>query len=181
MKQSKGNNPLALKLGLVSAAMFAFGFAMVPMYDVFCELTGLNGKTGRADTERVAQYVPDVNRTVSVEFLASLNQSLNWDFYPVVNKLEVHPGQPYTVNYFVKNKTPHRVVAQAVPSVSPVRASAYFDKMECFCFTEQIFEPGQERELTVSFVVAPKLPDNVKTISLAYTFFDISDTVTDGV
>ncbi len=179
MRQT-GNKSLAVKLGLVSVAMFAFGFAMVPIYDVFCELTGLNGKTGRADAEQAAQYVPDVNRTVSVELLANLNQSLNWDFYPATNKMEAHPGKPYTVNYFVKNKTSQRAVAQAVPSVSPVRASAYFDKLECFCFTQQVFEPGQERELAVSFVIAPKLPDNVKTISLAYTFFDISDTVAAG-
>lgn len=173
---SSNNRALALKLAAVSVAMFAFGFAMVPIYDVFCELTGLNGKTGRVDAVQAAQDGVDEDRLVAVELLAGVNRSLNLDFHPAVDKLRVHPGAVQTVTYHVTNNTARKLIAQAVPSVAPLKAGNYFNKVECFCFEEQAFAPGETRELPVSFVVAPGLPADVKTISLAYTFFDVTRT-----
>jgi len=172
------HRPIVLKLVIASVAMFAFGFALVPLYDVFCDLTGLNGKTNRIELVQAENMSVDTGRNISVELLASVNQSRNWEFRPHISSLSVHPGQMHTVSYYVKNNTEADVLARAVPSVSPVKASAYFDKVECFCFDEQLLRAGQEYELPVRFVVKPNLPAEVKTISLAYTFFEITDSAT---
>ncbi len=170
-KQHPGDNkPVITRLLLVVVGMFAFGFALVPLYDVFCEVTGLNGKTGDqvvlSDDLKV-----DTSREVTVEFLASLNASMPWEFEPATKAVRVHPGQPTKIEYVARNKTNQAIVGTAVPSVAPGLAATYFQKTECFCFSEQKLEAGEEKHMPVVFVVDPELPEDVKTISLSYTFF----------
>ena len=175
--------PLAVKLTLFAAAMFAFGFALVPLYDVICDVTGLNGKPG-AISETAAEsraHTAGDSRLVTVEFIAGVNRSMNWKFRPVTRNMEIRPGGIYEVNYVVKNLNPVRTVGQAVPSVAPAAAAAHFNKIECFCFSKQAFGPGEERLLPVRFAVDARLPEHVTTISLAYTFFDVTETAPDNV
>ncbi len=162
---------LPLKLAGLVAAMFAFGFALVPLYDVFCALTGFGGKTSTAAAAVVS--APDESRTVRVEFLASVARGAPWQFEPEVSHLDVHPGQLYEARYHARNLTGAELVAQAVPSVAPGTAARYFNKTECFCFTSQKFEPHEERELKLAFMVAPELPAYVDRLSLSYTYFSI--------
>jgi cytochrome c oxidase assembly protein subunit 11 len=160
---------LVVKLGAVGVAMFAFGFALVPLYDVFCAITGFGGKTATAAVAVVE--APDPNRIVRVEFLASVARGAPWEFAPEVSHMDVHPGQLYETHFRARNLTGARLVAQAVPSVAPGPAARYFNKAECFCFTTQEFGPHEERELKLAFMVAHELPEHVGTLSLAYTYF----------
>jgi cytochrome c oxidase assembly protein subunit 11 len=151
--------------------MFGFGYALVPLYDVFCDITGLNGKTNtEAFTE--IKYEVDFNRELTIEFITSLNELAPMVFYTETKKIKVHPGQYYTVNFYAENKTDKKMIARAIPSVTPGAAAEYFKKIECFCFTEQTFEPYEGKTMPVRFVVDPDLPARYKTITLAYTFFD---------
>lgn len=163
-------------LGLVVLGMFGFGFALVPLYNVFCDITGLNGKTGVVSSAEAAHYAVDESREISVQFITSLNANLGWQFSPVTHTMKVHPGKVYQALFFAKNTYDKPMVGQAVPSVMPATASRYFSKTECFCFTQQAFAAGEGRDLPVSFVIDPKLPNNITTITLSYTFFDISQT-----
>ena len=150
--------------------MFGFGFAMVPLYDVFCDITGLNGKTGN-QAALVDSMQVDTSRTVEVEFIASLNDNMPWEFKPVQHSVTVHPGEPTRIDYVAVNRTGKTIVGQAVPSVAPGRAAGYFQKTECFCFTEQKLEAGEEKQMPVIFVVDPDLPEDVSQLALSYTFF----------
>lgn len=170
------NQQLIWKLSLVIVGMFGFGFLMVPIYDVFCDITGLNGKTGTVETSEARGFEIDYDRLVTVEFVASTNQGLNWEFKPSVVRMKVHPGEMYDATYHVSNKTSRVVTGQAVPSVMPNVASRFFKKTECFCFVEQELQPGETREMPLRFVIEPDLPESVKTVSLGYTFFDVTDT-----
>jgi cytochrome c oxidase assembly protein subunit 11 len=161
----------ARRLGLVVLAMFGFGFALVPLYSVFCELTGLNGKTGVVEA-RALDGAVDYSRLVTVEFTGSVSSQLPWEFAPVKFKMKVHPGKVYDASFVARNLASAAKVAQAVPSVAPSEASRYFDKTECFCFTEQRFEAGETRELPLRFVVDTGLPPEIKTVTLSYTFFE---------
>ena len=158
------------RLMLVVVGMFGFGFAMVPIYDVFCDITGINGKTGGKVTLAENLQV-DTSRVIEVEFIASLNESMPWEFKPRQHSIKVHPGEPTRIEYVAINRTDKAIVGQAVPSVSPGRAAEYFQKTECFCFTEQKLEAGEEKEMPVIFVVDPELPDDVSQLALSYTFF----------
>ena len=160
---------------MVAVAMFGFGYLMVPLYDVFCEITGLNGKVGRTELQEIKPMVVDASREVTVEFVANRNQAMNWQFEPNVSKLMAHPGKTYSTHYKVKNLTGADMVGQAVPSISPVAAASYFKKIECFCFEKQMLRAGETRDMEVRFVIAPNLPKHLATISLSYTFFDISE------
>jgi cytochrome c oxidase assembly protein subunit 11 len=162
---------LALKLAALTAAMFAFGFALVPLYDAFCTLTGFGGKTASAAETVVA--VPDASRTVRVEFLASVPRGGRWDFAPDVSHMDVHPGELNVAHFHATNLSSSDAVAQAVPSIAPGLAAQHFHKTECFCFTQQAFAPHETRELTVAFAVAPELPAHLDTLSLAYTFYTV--------
>lgn len=168
------NRKTVIKLTIASLVMFAFGFALVPLYDVFCDLTGLNGKTGRIDAAQATSAPVDLNRTITVEFVASLNKSTRMEFRPLTTQMDVRPGEIYTMNYYAKNNAPNRIVTQAVPSVTPVRASSHFDKLDCFCFSQQIFNANEEKEMPVQFTIGTGLPADVKIVSLGYTFYDIS-------
>ncbi len=171
--RARANKRLAGKLFLVVVAMFAFGFALVPLYDVFCQITGLNGNTGRID-ERVAQASQvDTSRWVTVEFTGQVMNGLPWEFRPLQNKLRLHPGETAVVKYYVGNMTAETMTGQAVPSVSPPRAASHFKKVECFCFSRQQLEGGQSEEMPVRFLVESDLPEDVKTLTLSYAFYDV--------
>jgi cytochrome c oxidase assembly protein subunit 11 len=164
-----------LRVALVAVGMFGFGYLLVPLYDVFCEITGLNGKTGRIDEAAIAaRYEPDRSRLVTVQFVASNNLGMPWEFAPTVASMQVHPGEVYTTAYVARNPTAAAMVGQAVPSVAPGKASRYFNKTECFCFTQQPLAAGEEKEMPVRFIVDPNLPRDVTTVTLAYTVFDVS-------
>jgi cytochrome c oxidase assembly protein subunit 11 len=161
----------------VALGMFGFGFALVPLYDVLCEVTGLNGKAeSKAKSTTEIAYPVDKNREVTVEFMTSLNKSAPLLFRAETSQLKVHPGEYHTVNFYAENKTDKVMVAQAIPSISPGLATEYFEKIECFCFTEQTFQAREGKTMPVRFVVKPDLPGQYRTITLAYTFFDNTET-----
>ncbi|MGR9088486.1 MAG: cytochrome c oxidase assembly protein [Gammaproteobacteria bacterium] len=165
------NSKLIRTLLAVAVGMFGFGYALVPLYDVLCQVTGINGKV-EASAVKGAVYQPDAERELTVEFMTSLNESTPMVFRSETKKMKVHPGVYYTVNFYAENRTDKAMVAQAIPSISPGPSAEYFEKTECFCFTEQKFEAGEGRTMPVRFVVNPGIPDKYKTITLAYTFFD---------
>lgn len=173
---NKANARLVRKLLLVVVAMFGFGFALVPIYDVFCDITGINGKTKGQAVAADMDFVEDTERTITVEFVTSLNEETPMAFRAELAKMEVHPGRSYTVNYHAQNVSGKPLMAQAIPSITPGPAAEYFVKTQCFCFSEQEFAADEAKVMPVKFVVNPKLPERYKTITLAYTFFDISDT-----
>jgi cytochrome c oxidase assembly protein subunit 11 len=161
---------MVLKLAGITLAMFGFGYLLVPIYEVFCDITGLGGRTSNeAATVAVA---PDMSRSVRVEFVASVNANGPWEFRPEVPSMTVHPGQMYTTTYWARNLRDLDVVGHAVPSVAPGTAARYFNKTECFCFTEQQFAPNEGRDMPVIFIIDPDLPAHVETVTLSYTFFD---------
>jgi cytochrome c oxidase assembly protein subunit 11 len=164
---------LAWKVTGLALAMFAFGFALVPLYDVFCAVTGFGGKTASAAV--VVAEQPDPSRTVRVEFLASVPRGVPFMLEPEVSHMEVHPGELYETHFRARNLTGSPRTAQAVPSVAPGAAARYFNKLECFCFTSQEFAPHEELELRLSFMVAAELPEHVDTLSLSYTYFSASN------
>ena len=166
------NRKTGMKLGVVVIAMLGFSYALVPLYDVICDITGLNGRTGVAAAGRAAALPTDMEREVTVEFLSHVNQSGAWRFAPEVRRMRVTPGKQYTMNYIATNLRDASAAAQAVPSVAPTAAATYFNKIECFCFARQAFDQGERRLLPVTFVVNPQLPERIKLISLAYTIFD---------
>ncbi|MDP3875656.1 MAG: cytochrome c oxidase assembly protein [Methylobacter sp.] len=165
------NAKLVRILVFVVLGMFGFGYALVPIYDVLCEVTGLNGKVEASAVKDVG-YEIDKNREITVEFMTALNEATAMVFRSEMKKLKVHPGEYYTVNFYAENKTDKVMVAQAIPSISPGAAAEFFKKTECFCFSEQTFQPREGRTMPVRFVVNPDLPEKYKTITLAYTFFD---------
>ena len=168
----KANRRLAVKLGIVTLAMFGFGYALAPMYDLMCQAFGLNGKTGRVEAQVAAAKPVDASRTVTVEFTGLATTGLPWEFKPMTRKLEVHPGATQEVKYYVRNTGNETITGQAVPSVAPGVTAAHFKKIECFCFSQQTLKPGEAREMPVRFVVDPALDKNVQTITLSYTFFN---------
>ena len=158
----------------LAVGMFGFAFALVPLYEIFCELTGLNGKTGgQVSVVESTQTLSD--REVTVEFLGKVGRGLPWEFRPTQHRLRVRPGEIHTTTYFVRNRADQSVTGQATPSVTPGRAAAHLKKIECFCFTNQELKAGEEVEMPVRFMVADDLPDDVTTLSLSYTFFKIRE------
>lgn len=165
---------LLAKLLALAVAMFMFAiFVLPPLYDLFCEITGIGGRTGGV-YEAVAVEV-DTSRQVEVQFVAANNEQMPWDFYPLEHRVMVHPGEPRAVNFFAYNKTGEDMVAQAIPNVLPNNAADYFHKTACFCFDNQPLAAGEQAELGLVFILDPDLPDNVNTVTLSYTLFDITD------
>lgn len=156
-------------LVLICLAMFAFGFALVPLYDVFCEITGINGKT--AATAASASKRIDESRTITVEFLANRDPAMPWDFAPEMQKIQLHPGQVTVMNFYVENHTNEAMIGRAVPSVSPGEAARYFKKIECFCFVEQPLDAHERKAMPVQFYVDPELPSQFTTITLSYRLY----------
>jgi cytochrome c oxidase assembly protein subunit 11 len=164
---------LTLKLCGIALGSFAFGYALVPFYNVLCSITGLGDQTALA-RRAVAVEQPDLNRTITVDFMAELPTIGSWAFRPLVRSIQIHPGQLYSAEYFAQNLTGFDTIAQAVPNVSPSKAAAYFHKTECFCFTPQRFAKGESRTMPVRFIVDPSLPTYLDRITLSYMFYDTS-------
>lgn len=155
----------------VAVLMFGFGYLLIPLYDKFCEITGLGGRTGEQVAESALTLGVDESRNVTVHFDANVNSGLAWRFEPQEVMKEVHPGRLYETTYLATNESDRTVVAQAVPSVAPGKASLYFNKTECFCFTEQVLGPGESREMPVRFIIDPKLPRGVDLVTLSYIIY----------
>jgi cytochrome c oxidase assembly protein subunit 11 len=172
----KANRSLTLKLLAFALGSFAFGFALIPLYDVLCDVTGF-GSQKNLTRAYAAQEAPDPDRIITIDFVADLPSVGNWEFRPVVRSIKVHPGQLYEAQFFAHNLTGRDTTAQAVPNVAPSKAALYFHKTECFCFTPQHFAAGQQRDMPVRFIVDPALPKNIDQITLAYTFYDSSTRV----
>ena len=158
------------RLLLLTVAMFGFGFALVPLYDVFCEITGFAGRTN--EQALVVTEAPDLTREIRVEFNTQLNEFAPWTFEADADSMVVHPGKMYFATFTAKNLTGEHKIGQAVPSVAPVAAAEHFQKIECFCFTSQEFQANEERAMPLQFIVDPDLPEYVDTITLQYTFYD---------
>jgi cytochrome c oxidase assembly protein subunit 11 len=171
----RANRQLLVKLLLFTLGAFGFGYALVPLYDVMCDITGFGNERRlaqkSADKWTVAGKA-DTNRTITLEFLAELPSNGNWQFRPAVREMKIHPGQLYTADFIAKNLTGRDTIAQAVPSMAPTKVAPYFHKTECFCFIPQSFKTGEERSLPVRFVVDPAIPADIDRITLAYTFYD---------
>ncbi|GAB3283425.1 cytochrome c oxidase assembly protein [Parahaliea aestuarii] len=165
----------AIKLVAVAACMFAFVFVvMVPLYNVLCDALGINGKTsGQAYT--AVQSGVDESRTVTIQFVATNNEGMPWEFSPSQTVMKVHPGASNDTVFTAYNPLPKNMVAQAIPSVSPSRAAAYFHKTECFCFNQQPLEGESSAEMPLVFIVDRDLPRDIHTITLSYTIFDVTD------
>ena len=155
--------------------MFGFGYLLVPLYDVICEITGFNGKTGSISINDASEITVDSSRLVTVGFDTNVNSELQWSFKANSKKISVHPGEAGEVSFSVKNLTNKSITGQAVPGVVPSIGSIYFNKTECFCFTQQVLKPGEEKEMSVRFVVDPSMPDSVRALVLSYTFFLVPD------
>jgi cytochrome c oxidase assembly protein subunit 11 len=164
----------AVKLVGVSVVMFAFVFVvMVPLYNVLCDALGINGKTsGQAYTAVQARV--DESRTVTIQFVATNNEGMPWEFGPTTTSMKVHPGAVNDTVFYARNPLPNAMVAQAIPSISPSRAAEYFHKTECFCFNRQPLDGESSAELPLQFIVDQDLPPDIRTITLSYTIFDVT-------
>ena len=177
MNPRRENVRMVGKLAVVAAGMFAFGYALVPIYKAICEMTGINILAlGERNITGAKPALPantqiDRSRTITVEFDA--NSRGPWEFKPAQRSLQVHPGELATVLYEFQNVQNRRMAAQAIPSYAPQQASTHFNKLECFCFNQYTLEAGEKKSWPVVFVIDPKLPRNVNTITLSYTFFEV--------
>ena len=169
-KPANENRSLTGKLLLLAAVMFGFGYMLVPLYDVFCEITGFGGRTNAVAESR--QENPDYSRAIRVEVVTTVNEYAPWEFAAERDSMEVTPGKMYYATFTARNLTDDTKVAQAVPSVAPISASGHFKKIDCFCFTNQEFQANEERAMPLQFIVDPDLPEYVDTITLQYTFYD---------
>ena len=177
MNLGRENIRMVSKLVIVTAGMFAFGYALVPLYKSICEVTGINilalgdRNIPGATPDLPANTQVDTSRNITVEFDA--NSRGPWEFKPALRSLQVHPGELATVMYEFQNVQNRRMSAQAIPSYAPQQASAHFKKLECFCFNQYTLDPGEKKSWPVVFVIDPKLSNDVKTITLSYTFFEV--------
>jgi len=181
MSLYRENIKMVSKLAIVAAGMFAFGYALIPIYKHICEMTGINilslserqvpGNGAAGKDVKVGNTQVDYSRTITIEFDA--NARGPWDFKPAQRSVQVHPGELTTVMYQFQNVQNRRMAAQAIPSYAPNQAAAHFNKLECFCFNQYILEPGEKKEWPVAFVIDPKLSKDVTTITLSYTFFEV--------
>ena len=162
-----------IKLLSLVLGMFCFGFALVPIYDVFCEITGLNGKVSGPT---ITQYDQDIDsKEIKILFVTKNNENMSWKFGSKTRIMKAKTGVPYTVDYTFENPSDVPMVAQAIPSVSPGKGAQYFHKTECFCFEAQLLEPGEKITMPVKFIIDPELPGDVPVLTLGYTLFDITD------
>jgi len=177
MSLRRENLKMVGKLGVIALGMFAFGYALVPLYRAICEATGINILAiGERQSKGLATSLPsntqvDTTRTITVEF--DTNVRGPWDFRPLVRTMQVHPGELATVMYEFQNIQNREMSAQAIPSYAPRQSGRHFNKLECFCFTQYTLEPGESKEWPVAFVIDPRLPRDVTTITLSYTFFEV--------
>jgi len=172
-RRTMNNSRIIGVIVLVALIMFGLGFAVVPLYNAFCEVTGLSGKVKTEAVAEKGQKV-DQSREITMEFVTALNKETPLNFYVETPKLKIHPGQYYTVKFHAENLTDRVLTARAIPSVAPGPATQFLEKVECFCFSEKTFEPHQHRVLPVRFVIDTALPQEIRDVTLSYTFFDIS-------
>jgi cytochrome c oxidase assembly protein subunit 11 len=172
MDRRLANRRLIRGLLIMTAGSFAFGWALVPLYDLFCRAAGIGNAEAKDAVATSVQEAPDASREVTVEFLADPASVGSYEFRPKVASMKVHPGKLYDTSFYAKNLTGAAAVAQAVPSINPAGTFKYFHKTECFCFSPQKFAPGEGRDMTVRFIVDRELPRNIDKMTLAYTFFD---------
>ncbi|MEZ8824215.1 cytochrome c oxidase assembly protein [Vibrio amylolyticus] len=179
LETSQPNKPthkkLTLKLLAATVAMFGFGYALVPIYDIMCDALGINGKTNTVSAVQPAGMVPDTSRTVRVEFMAHINQGMPWKFTPEKRVMDVHPGQVIQTAYIAHNESDTALIGQAVPSVSPGLGASYFNKIECFCFNQQPLAGNAEAEMPLIFYIEPDIPDSIHTLTLSYSLYNITD------
>ncbi|MDT8398382.1 MAG: cytochrome c oxidase assembly protein [Pseudomonadales bacterium] len=168
------NSRVVLKLLATALAMFGFGFALVPLYDVLCDITGLNGKTGGRYEYSAVDSRVNTERLVTVQFMAQNNAGMSWVFKPNVKEVRVHPGQLTEVSFYARNPSAGDMVAQAVPSVSPFQAADYLHKTECFCFTQQRLGAGVEVDMPLTFFIDQDIPEEITKLTLSYSLFDIT-------
>jgi cytochrome c oxidase assembly protein subunit 11 len=174
MSVAAQNQALLKKLLTIVVIMTAFGFALVPFYRKICEVTGISSSRV-VNFASVTNTQVDAVRTVTVEFVATSNKNLPWRFEPVTKTLQLHPGEIGRVVYRVSNNTDQAMVGQAVPSYGPIDAGKYLNKLECFCFRRQALQAHETREMPVVFTLSSDLPEDVNTVTLSYTFFDVTD------
>jgi cytochrome c oxidase assembly protein subunit 11 len=173
LSTKKKNKKIVLKLVAVVFGMFGFGFALVPLYEVFCEVTGINGRT----SDVAATYTNievDKTRLVTVEFITRINSGMPWKFETQTRRIEVHPGEMHQVDFYAFNPATRDIVGQAVPSVSPGTAAIYLNKTECFCFEQQPLQAGAETTMPMQFYVDPELPEVIKYFTVQYTLYDVT-------
>jgi cytochrome c oxidase assembly protein subunit 11 len=161
------------KLVVAAVAMFGFGFLLVPFYKTICEVAGLNSVVQR---DEVVNTQVDASRLMTIEFDANARNGLPWTFAPLERSVRIHPGQLAQVTYEVRNDASVPVSLQAIPSYGPQHAAQYFKKLDCFCFKQQILQPGEVRQMPVVFVIDPKAPADLGTVTLSYTFFEVEGT-----
>lgn len=162
------------RLSGLAVGMFAFGFALGPLYSAICEATGFNGKFNGMVADAAAPATVDTSRTVRVQFVTTVNGGRNWKFTAQQPSIDVHPGQLYTVNFHAENTEGHAIIAQAVPNISPWNAAKHMRKTECFCFNQQPFKAGEVKVMPVRFMLDPALPKSIDAVALSYTFFDVT-------
>jgi len=173
----KNHTKLLAILTVIVLGMFAFGFALVPIYNSLCKALNINGKTNPEAIAYDVNTKVNHDREILVEFVATNNGSVPWEFYPKTHTLKVHPGEIAQLAFYAENKTNHRMTVQAIPSVTPGIAAKYLKKTECFCFTQQTLNGHEAMNMPLLFHLDNDLPANVNTITLAYTLFDVSDKV----
>jgi cytochrome c oxidase assembly protein subunit 11 len=172
-RQTNSHRGLVASLLVIVVGAFGFGYALVPLYEVFCEITGFGGRT---NTQAVAvEERPDFSREVRIEFMTTVNSYAPFEFAADADSMTVNPGRMYFATFTAKNLTEDDKIAHAVPSVAPVAAAEHFVKIECFCFNSQEFVAGEEKAMPLQFIVDPDLPEYVDTITLGYTFFDTTE------
>lgn len=170
----QNHTKIVTKLVILVVAMFGFGFALVPLYEVFCEITGINGKT--SDQAAVYETVEvDESRTIMVQFITRTNSGMPWEFTAQTRRVDVHPGEMAEVEFYVRNPAKRDIIAQAIPSVSPGTAALYVNKTECFCFQHQPLKSGEEAIMPMKFYIDPQLPKDISFFTLQYTLYDITD------
>jgi len=174
---SLNNRQVTLRLVVLAIGMFGFAFALVPIYNVICEITGLNGRTVNQATlrEEITPSATPQERQVRVEFLARAARGLPWEFRPLENEMTVRIGEMNRATFYVRNRGHVAVIGQAVPSVAPGQAALHLKKIECFCFEQQELAAGDEMEMGVSFYVDAELPADISQLSLSYTMFNVGD------
>ena len=167
------NKKLVIKLVAIVFGMFTFGFALVPLYDVFCDITGINGKTN--ETAIVYEAIDiDKDRLITVEFITKTTTGMPWAFEARTQRIQVHPGELNTVEFYVRNPAFRDIVGQAIPSVSPGTAAIYLNKTECFCFNNQPLPSGEEAVMPMQFYVDPQIPEELTTFTVQYTLYDVT-------
>jgi len=184
MSETENKNKRVVAVsGFIVIAMFGFGFALIPLYDVFCDVLGINGSyqaiedgtyDAGAESERALRHGVDKSRTLTMQFLVTENEALDLEFRALTNKLTFNPGEVKEVNYYVKNRSDKAMVIQAIPDISPNIAKKYLAKIECFCFRQQTLKPGEEKKMPLRFVVNSVIPDNIPVLTITYRYIDIN-------